>query len=182
MTAQRILFFLLVCSCFLACKERHKKPTRTTNIDSKEFQNKLIEANKMYVKRESDEIDQYITHKGWNMITTGTGLRYMIIKKGSGAQPKPGQSAKVNYKISLLNGKVCYTSDSVGPKEFIVEGDNVESGLHEGIQYMHVGDKAVLILPSYLAHGLVGDENKIPAKASVIYELELLSLRERVKE
>jgi FKBP-type peptidyl-prolyl cis-trans isomerase FkpA len=44
-----------------------------------------------------------------------------------------------------------------------------------------VGDKAILILPSHLAHGLVGDENKIPPKASVIYELELLSLKERVK-
>lgn len=182
MTATRGLLFLTVLLSFFACKEKHHQQTKNINIESKEFQNKLIEANKMYVKRESDEIDQYIMHKGWSMITTGTGLRYMIIRKGDGTQAKPRQSAKVNYKISLLDGRVCYSSDSIGPKEFIVEGDNVESGLHEGIQYMHVGDKAVLILPSYLAHGLMGDENKIPAKASVIYELELLSLKERVNE
>lgn len=182
MTATSRIFFFIFFLNFIACKDRHQPTTRTTNIESREFQNKLIEANKMYVKRESDEIDQYIAHKGWNMITTGTGLRYMIIRKGEGTQAKPRQAAKVNYKISLLDGSVCYSSDSIGPKEFIVEGDNVESGLHEGIQYMHVGDKAILILPSHLAHGLMGDENKIPAKASVIYELELLSLKERVKE
>jgi FKBP-type peptidyl-prolyl cis-trans isomerase FkpA len=173
--------FLLLLLTGWACKDQHKQTTKNVNIQSKEFQDKLIEANKMYVRQESDEIDQYIAHKGWNMIKTGTGLRYMIIQKGTGAQAKPEQSAKVNYKISLLDGRVCYTSDSTGPKEFIVAGDNVESGLHEGIQYMHVGDKAILILPSHLAHGLVGDENKIPPKASVIYELELLSLKERVR-
>ncbi len=176
----RFLFFCLLIGV-VACKDQHKQTTQRTNIESKEFQDKLIEANKMYVKRESDEIDQYVAHKGWKMTTTGTGLRYMIIQKGNGALAKPEQLAKVNFKISLLDGRVCYSSDSTGAKEFIVAGDNVESGLHEGIQYMHVGDKAILILPSHLAHGLIGDENRIPPKASVIYELELLSLKERVK-
>ncbi|HET6228197.1 MAG TPA: FKBP-type peptidyl-prolyl cis-trans isomerase, partial [Bacteroidia bacterium] len=174
-----------ICLCFvlllLACKENTKQTSKQVNIQSKEFQDRLIEANKMYVKQESDEIDQYVRHRGWNMITTGTGLRYMITYNGGGAPAKFEQIAKVNYKISLLNGQVCYTSDSLGPKEFVIGADNVESGLHEGIQYMHVGDKATLILPSHLAHGLIGDETKIPAKASVIYELELLSVKDRVK-
>lgn len=174
-----ILGMILFC---MACREDdNKQETKKVNIQSKEFQDKLVEANKIYVRQESDEIDQYVAHKGWNMIKTGTGLRYMIIEKGKGNIAKPEQLAKVNYKISLMDGTVCYSSDSTGPREFIVEGDNVESGLHEGIQYMHVGDKAIMILPSHLAHGLIGDENKIPPKASVIYELELLSLKERVK-
>ncbi|MBL7888641.1 MAG: FKBP-type peptidyl-prolyl cis-trans isomerase [Bacteroidia bacterium] len=171
---------LLVGSSLLlgaSCGNDSSKATQQTNIQSKEFQDKLIEANKMYVKRESDEIDQYVKHRGWNMITTGTGLRYMIVTQGKGELAKPEQLAKVNYKVSLLDGTVCYTSEKNGPKEFMVGKDNVESGLHEGIQYMHVGDKAILILPSHLAHGLLGDDNKIPAKSSVMYELELLSLR-----
>ena len=49
--------------------------------------------------------------------------------------------------------------------------------MHEGVKYMHVGDKAVIILPSHLAYGLVGDEHKIPPHASLLYELELLSVR-----
>jgi FKBP-type peptidyl-prolyl cis-trans isomerase FkpA len=181
MSNTNLFLFIAILVTGVACKDQHKQSVQHTNIQSKEFQDKLIEANKMYVKRESDEIDQYVAHKGWNMITTGTGLRYMIVRKGNGPMPKPEQSANVNFKISLLDGRVCYSSDSTGPKEFIVAADNVESGLHEGIQYMHVGDKAVLILPSHLAHGLIGDENRIPPKASVIYELELLSLKERVE-
>jgi FKBP-type peptidyl-prolyl cis-trans isomerase FkpA len=176
------LIGLCLCISMFACKQSTTQTTKHVNIQGKEFQDKLIEANKMYVKQESDEIDQYVKHKGWNMITTGTGLRYMITFKGGGAPAKLDQVVRVNYKISLLDGRVCYSSDSLGPKEFVVGADNVESGLHEGIQYMHVGDKAILILPSHLAHGLIGDESKIPPKASVIYELELLSLKDRVKK
>jgi len=171
-----IYFFLPLSFLLSSCGDNHKKTTRNTSIQGKEFQNKLIEANKMYVKKESDEIDQYVKHRGLDMTTTGTGLRYTITQKGTGVSAKPEQRAKVNYKISLLDGTVCYTSDSAGPKEFLIGRDNVESGLHEGIQYMHVGDKAIFILPSHLAHGLIGDESKIPPHASVRYDIELLSL------
>ncbi len=162
---------------FNSCGDGHKKTTKNTNLHSKEFQDKLITANKMYVQQESDEIDQYIKHRGWKMTETGTGLRYMITQKGNGAAAVPEKHAKVNYKISLLDGKICYSSDSAGAKVFLIGRDNVESGLHEGIQLLHVGDKAIFILPSYLAHGLLGDGSKIPPKSSVIYDIELLSIR-----
>lgn len=164
-----------------ACNDNANQTHKEVNIKSKEFQDKLIEANKIYVKQESDEIDQYAKHKGWNMHTTGTGLRYMITHHGGGDSVKATQLVKVNYKIFLMDGSLCYSSDSLGPKEFVVGADNVESGLHEGVQYLQVGDKATFILPSHLAHGLIGDENKIPPKASVIYELELLSAKDRDK-
>lgn len=162
---------------FHSCNQGHQKKSNVPNYQSKAFQDKLINANQMYVKQENDEIDRYVAHRSWQMTTSGTGLRYMITKSGTGPLAKSGQRAKVNYKITLLDGTVCYTSDSTGPKEFLIDQDDVESGLHEGIQYMHVGDKAILILPSYLGHGLIGDQSKIPPHASVVYELELLSLR-----
>lgn len=170
------LGFLLFLFVIYSCGDSHRKTAKNTNIQGKEFQNKLIEANKMYVKQESDEIDQYVRHRGWNMTTTGTGLRYMITKKGNGEAAVADKYAKVNYRISLLNGTICYSSDSTGAKDFLVGRDNVESGLHEAIQLLHVGDKAVFILPSHLAHGLIGDENKIPPKSSVIYDIELLAV------
>ena len=132
----------------------------------------------MYVKQESDEIDQYVKHRGWNnMRSTGTGLRYMIYEHGSGEQATKGKYAFVNYKITLLDGTVCYTSEKNGPKKFLIGQDHVESGLHEGILFMKAGDKAIFILPSHLAHGLMGDNDKIPARSSVVYDIELLSLR-----
>lgn len=166
---------MMIC-LWAACGNSHKKNTQTPDINSKDFQTKLIEANKMYVRKESDEIDRYAKHRGWEMNTTGTGLRYMITQKGNGEPAVLDKFARVNYKVSLMDGTLCYSSDSTGARDFLVGKDNVESGLHEAIQLMHVGDKAKFILPSHLAHGLIGDENKIPPKASVIYDIELLAV------
>jgi len=172
-------YILLVLAVFIAsCGNEQEAPkVKAPDFKSKQFQDKLIDANKMYLQRENDEIDQYVAHRGWQMITTGTGVRYMILKEGKGEQAKDDQFAKVNYKISLLDGTLCYTSDKDGAREFLIGKDNVESGIHEGIKYLHVGDKAVFIIPSHLAHGLIGDESKIPPQASVVYEIELLGLR-----
>ncbi len=168
------MLLLFITSCG---NDTEVEKVKVPDFTSKQFQDKLIEANKMYLQRENDEINQYIAHRNWEMITTGTGVRYMILTKGKGEQATNDKFAKVNYKISLLDGTLCYSSEKDGAREFLIGQDNVESGIHEGIQYLHVGDKAVFIVPSHLAHGLIGDESKIPAQASVVYEIELLGLR-----
>lgn len=172
------LSFMLfaIISIAQSCGNSNKNSHSTAGV--KNLDSSLVEANKMYVKRESDEIDQYVARHNWKMNVTGTGLRYMITKRGTG-QETPGieQHVKVDYRISLLDGTLCYSSEKDGPKDFVVGKDNIETGLHEGIQYMHVGDEATFILPSHLAHGLMGDGNKIPAKASVVYQIKLISIQ-----
>ena len=86
-------------------------------------------------------------------------------------------TATVEYCVTLLNGDTAYTSRESGPQDFLINMDNLESGLHEGIQYMKVGDRAKLILPSYLAHGLIGDSKKIPPRTSIVYDIKLVSIR-----
>jgi FKBP-type peptidyl-prolyl cis-trans isomerase FkpA len=167
---------LLVLTIFYlaSCNTGNSGQLKNINFDS--LKEPLIKANKIYIKKESDEIDQYVKFRGWEMTTSGTGVRYMIYKHGSGELAKIGQQAKINYKVSLLDGSVCYTSDKMGQKQFMIGEDHIESGLHEAITYMHTGDKAIIVLPSYLAFGLAGDGSKIPPHASVVYDIELVSL------
>ena len=169
---------IFLCSVFSqACGGcRNKKSNQ--KVDYKKIENNLIENNKKLSRIESDEIDKYTQKNNWeDVVKTGTGLRYSILKKGSGMQAEINQIAKVNYKVSLLDGTFCYGSEKSGPKEFRIGQDDVETGLHEGIAYLHVGDKAKFILPSHLAHGFTGDQRKIPSNAPIIYEIELLSVR-----
>ena len=161
---------------FSSCGDGSKKKDLTKEQET-EIKKQLVGANHSLVEKESAEIDAYVIRQGWHMTTTGTGLRYEIQKVGNGENAKLGQMAKVNYKIFLTDGTLCYSSEKDGAKEFKVGEDYVESGLHEGIQLMNVGCKAHFILPSYLAHGLTGDNDKIPAMSSVVYEVELISLR-----
>lgn len=177
----RKLFIALsagICLLSSCSNNREENGLSHVNPDSKALKDKLVQANQMYARRESDEIDQYVLRHHWDMISTGTGLRYMITKHGDGKElAQAGQTARVTYRISLLDGTVCYTSDKDGPQNVLIGQDDTESGLHEGLQYLHVGDEATFILPSHLAAHLMGDGDKIPPQASVVYQIKLLSLK-----
>ena len=96
---------------------------------------------------------------------------------GEGDKAREGQVATLKYKVSLMDGEEVYSSENDGPRSFMIGQDNVESGLHEAVTYLKLGDKAQIILPSHLAHGLTGDNNKIPPRSTVIYDLELIGLK-----
>ncbi len=158
-----------------ACKdEQENMIVNNVNWDTDESSN----MNAQFATEESEEIDLFLsTHADWDVISTGTGLRYMVYQKGEGTDSaKVGNTVTVDFEISLLSGDVCYSSSENGAESFIVEKSDIESGLHEGVQFMCVGDKAKFIIPSHAAHGLVGDTEKIPPLSPVIYDIELLKI------
>ncbi len=139
-----------------------------------------IDMNATFSAEENEEIDLFLrTHNDWKMTETGTGLRYMIYEDSVGGDSVHiGEQVSVDFEISLLNGEVCYTSEEGKPEQFIVEKSDIESGLHEGVKYMTVGDRAKFILPSHTAHGLIGDTEKIPPLSPVIYDIKLLKVEQ----
>ena len=158
---------------FVACKS---EPANDEDENLYENQETLIEVNKILVKKDAEKIASLIERQGWNMTETQTGLWYMIYLRGKGIKAHSGMIATINYRISLLDGTECYDSDNSGPRQFKIGQGGVESGLEEGILFMHEGDKARFIMPPHLAHGLLGDNHKIPARAIIIYEVELTKL------
>ena len=136
----------------------------------------LIRANKGLVTIDHERIEAFAERHQWEMSTTETGLWYQIYDHGDGDSARIGLIANMNYTVSLLDGTVCYSSDSTGQKSFVIGHGGVESGLEEAILMMRVGDKARFIMPPHLAHGLPGDNNKIPARSTIVYQVELLNL------
>ncbi|MEQ8324283.1 MAG: FKBP-type peptidyl-prolyl cis-trans isomerase [Vicingaceae bacterium] len=157
-----------------SCGQRNSN--KTTGTEIRTSKDPLIEENKRLTLEESRIMDRYIERRKWDMTTTGTGLRYMIYENGYGVDAAEGMRATVNYEIALMDGTLCYSSDEQGPRTFTIGRDNVESGIHEGITYMKVGDKVKMLIPSYLAHGLVGDQNKIPPRSPLVVDLHLIRL------
>jgi FKBP-type peptidyl-prolyl cis-trans isomerase len=138
---------------------------------------KLLKANKIAIEFENKQIDNLIDSSGWKMLVTATGLRYEIIENGNGVKAEPGKIARFEYETKLITGKTIYSSVQTGPKEFRIGSGGVESGLEEGILLLRVGDKARFVIPSFLAHGLSGDQDKIPPKATLIYTIKLIDLK-----
>jgi FKBP-type peptidyl-prolyl cis-trans isomerase len=113
------------------------------------------------------------------MQQTPSGLRYMIYEKGSAAQAlaHDGQQALVRLKVGLLDGTVCYQTKADQIERITIAHSEKESGIHEALQLMRKGDKAKLILPSYLGHGLLGDRSKIPPQSILYIDIQLIELQ-----
>ncbi len=167
-----IIFYLLMVSC------ADKKPSQEAIVVNKNYAEPLINVNKKLIEKDSRDIDNWLKRHQVTAENTGTGLRFATLKKGNGNLARLGQLATINYKLSLLDGTLCYDSKKSGPETFLIGQDHVESGLHEGIQKMHVGDKCLLIMPPHLAHGLLGDDKKIPPLSCIVYEVELLQIKD----
>jgi FKBP-type peptidyl-prolyl cis-trans isomerase FkpA len=177
MNSPGIIYILLMSLwLFAACKS---EPADNGGEYLRERQKKLVEINRILVKKDAAKIAAFVKRHNWDMTETQTGLWYMIYHKGEGAKARQGLVATINYKISSLDGTECYSSDETGPRQFKIGQGGVESGLEEGILFMHAGDSARFIMPPHLAHGLLGDNNKIPARAIIIYEVELIKLDEK---
>jgi len=170
-TLTHIFLFLFVYIFILSCNNTPKEPDK---INTDDYKAPLLIANEHMVKVENEEINNYIKRYEWDMQTTATGLRYMIYKKGNGKPVNMGDKVKINYKVKLITGVVCYTSDDDGALEFLTGKAEVINGLEEAVLLMHEGDRAKVIIPSHLAYGLLGDEEKIPKRATLIYDIELL--------
>ena len=105
----------------------------------------------------------------------------MIYEKGRGDSIADGDVIIIDYELSLLDGTICYNTDTLGAETIIVGHDNMETGLYEGLLLLHQGDKARLIMPPHLAHGLLGDNNKIPSRSIIIFDLNVLAVQKKHK-
>ena len=169
--ASAVLFIggLILVSSHYHSYQRTQVPKSQNNAE--DTRKNLEEVNKFLVQKDEERIRSFIRRRDWNMKRTGSGLWYKIYQNEAGPNIKEGDYVKLNYEIRLLDGTLCYTSDSTGPKIFRVGTTEEVTGLHEGLKLLSQGDKARLIIPPHLAHGLLGDSERIPARSILVYEL-----------
>ena len=106
---------------------------------------------------------------------TATGLKYYELRAGTGDSPLPTSKVKVHYTGWTLDGKKFDSSVDRGtPAEFPLNG--VIKGWTEGVGSMKVGGKRKLVIPYDLAYGEMGRPPTIPAKATLVFDVELLQI------
>ena len=110
-------------------------------------------------------------------ITTASGLEYEEILTGDGATAKAGDMVTVHYTGWLTDGSKFDSSKGRNdPFEFNLGGGEVIRGWDEGVQGMQVGGIRKLTIPAALGYGSRGAGRVIPPNATLIFEVELLSV------
>lgn len=110
-------------------------------------------------------------------VTTASGLKYMVLKEGTGKTPGPTDNVTVHYTGRLLDGTVFDSSVERGePATFPLNG--VIAGWTEGLQLMKEGAKYVFYIPTDLAYGSRGG-GPIPPYSDLIFEVELIKVGDK---
>ncbi|MFT4248616.1 MAG: FKBP-type peptidyl-prolyl cis-trans isomerase [Pseudomonas sp.] len=110
------------------------------------------------------------------VVTTASGLQYLVLRQGSGERPTATSKVRVNYEGKLLDGTVFDSSYTRGePAEFGL--GQVVKGWTEGLQLMPVGSKYRFWIPSNLAYGAEGTPGgPIGPDAALTFDVELLGI------
>ncbi len=99
------------------------------------------------------------------------------LTSGNGASPKKGDTVVVHYTGWLTDGtKFDSSVDRNDPFAFVLGAGQVIRGWDEGVATLKVGDKARLTIPPELAYGKAGYPGAIPPNATLIFEVELISI------
>ncbi|MDP4224362.1 MAG: FKBP-type peptidyl-prolyl cis-trans isomerase [Bacteroidota bacterium] len=161
------MFFLIV-----SCRDRQVVHKSITKPGKKE----MADMNRFLVQRDKEVIENYIERKNLKLTESPTGLWYFIENEGSGDLLKENEKISMEYECSLLDGTVCYSSSTSGPKEVILGRTTIEPGMNEGFRLLKPGAEAIFILPPFLAYGMVGDGKKIPPRSIIVYRVRILEV------
>lgn len=149
-----------------------KTPEEQEAADAAELDNMRIEAEEKYAAYLLD-----------NNITTEpleSGLIFIEEKAGSGRHPKAEEMVSVNLTVSLVDGTKIFSTDDRGEPFEYQYGQNFDTpGLEEGVGMLKKGGKARLIVPHQIAYGAESKGQMIPPYSSIIYDVELISMRSK---
>ena len=111
---------------------------------------------------------------------TDNGLRYLIRSPGTGTDtPQKGQVVTVNYEGRFLETEKIFdtSANHDGPFNFRIGEGAVIPGMDAGILSMKKGEKRTLLVPYWLAYGDKGVLGRIPVRAALVFEIELLDFK-----
>lgn len=112
------------------------------------------------------------------IITTTSGLKYVVHETGSGSKPQTGQAVSVNYYGTLMDGTMFDNSFQRGQEfSFPLGQKQVIEGWDEGVALLPVGSKATLFVPYQLGYGEAGSPPAIPGKSDLVFYIEVLGAK-----
>ncbi len=137
-----------------------------------------IERNKILTKAENQLLQMKIEGDSLNSyLNSEQGFWYFYEKKDTLDAPVPetGDQVVFNYEVRDLAERVIYSEEELGPQSYLVDKEELISGLQDGLKLMKEGERVVFLFPSYKAYGYTGSE-RIEPNQPLVYKVELIKV------
>ncbi|PLX09170.1 MAG: hypothetical protein C0598_12035 [Marinilabiliales bacterium] len=146
--------------------------------NTKEYQRSMLEKQQKKKKQEISKLLKYIRSNEINTSPLESGLYYMEIEKGKGANPKEGDICKVRLEVSELDGRLLYSNmnPDLEPLEVVYGEDFDTKGFMQGLGLMKSGSKSQLIVPSSIGVGSLGMQG-VDGYTTLIYTVSLEEIK-----
>ncbi|HET8837767.1 MAG TPA: gliding motility-associated peptidyl-prolyl isomerase GldI [Flavobacteriaceae bacterium] len=172
----RILMLVLL---FAACKS--PEPRRPVSQSSGSFIDRSIKHNKKLIAFEENLIKEIIAEDTvHNYLTSQNGFWYYYNKKIDSVAPTPdfGDQVVFEYNILQLDGTPIYSSEEIPTRTYMMDKEDLITGLRQGLKLMKAGETVTFLFPSYNAFGYYGDTNKIGSNVPIKSTVTLKSIKE----
>ncbi|MCB0473605.1 MAG: gliding motility-associated peptidyl-prolyl isomerase GldI [Flavobacteriaceae bacterium] len=168
-----ITIAFLVTIIFFSCSrpEPRKPVVRKSSTFLKEF----IVRNKAINKLEEAVLKDLMLKDTMHVYSASeNGFWYYYNTKDSldGYTPKSGDEVFFNYAVKDVDGNTLYTEEEIGPQSYLVDKQDIITGLQDGIKLMKEGETVTFLFPSYKAYGYLGHE-RIARGQPLIYTVKL---------
>lgn len=158
-----IILVFLVTILMTGCKQ-HQEARRPLSQKSGSFMKKSAERNRKLIAGEEGQIDSLIKSNPkvkYIASTKGYWYTYVVKNTQDTLTPKKGDVAFFDYEVKDLKGNIIYSEVELRPQTYLVDKQNIMTGLREGIKLMHKNEKVIFLFPSHIAYGYHGDDKKI---------------------
>jgi len=182
MAKLKFITLLLTLILLASCKQQQAR--RPLSQSSGTFLMESAERNKKLIKGEERIIDSIIkSNPNYKYISSQKGFWYHYENKNETdtLRPKKGDVAEFDYEVKDLKGNVIYSEIELKPQTYVVDKQNIMSGLRIGIKLMRKNEKVTFLFPSHLAYGYHGDNKRIGTNEPIICTVTLRDFKPESK-
>jgi len=160
----------------LGCKSPEPRHPITKKTSS--FIDKSVERNKALNKQEYEKIENFIKEQKEDYLTSENGFwyAYNVKKEAFQETAKFGDTMRYIYNVKKLNGTLIYSKEDLDKQTYVMDKEELFTGLRQGLKIMKPGETVTFIFPSQKAYGYYGDSNKITYNTPIICEVTLNSI------
>jgi gliding motility-associated peptidyl-prolyl isomerase len=168
-----ITLVLLVFSC------KTPEARRPVSVKSGSFIDVSVERNKKLNAKEQALLENLMAQDQKEYIASESGFWYYYnnkVENDTLKTPVFGDIINYNYNVKSINGQVVYSTKDIKTQTYVMDKEELFTGLREGLKLMKTGETVTFLFPSQKAYGYYGDENKIGSSVPLICKVTINSI------